>query len=367
MTYVLNIDWLALFCMYKPTGLEQWSPEEEMIGDLFHGNFKIKLMQCGTRQFSKLWNISIPNEEDGGWEDFAEVQSHPYDGNVLPKQAIIIRFVNRVLYMDEIWDLVADFLGTCRFEFVGISRIDICADFNQFATIDPIALIEGFASTKFRHIGRGVGALYFNHEVRKKKYGVHYTGLSFGTHASDARVYLYNKSFELLVEKDKPYIKDHWKQAGLDAASVWRLEISIKSKATRFHDRKTKKDITIDTKQVANADGLDMIFHTFVRKLFSFVKNHPHITNISREPRLILFDDSAPFFDRCIIRNASCSSRMERILIKALYQLADRYRGTNIKDIELLSQTFAMELAESTGLNGWMSQKVGLWEKPNHK
>lgn len=58
---------------------------------------------------------------------------------------------------------------------------------------------------------------------------------------------------------------------------------------------------------------------------------------------------------------------MERILIKALYQLADRYRGTSIKDIELLSQTFAMELAESTGLNGWMSQKVGLWEKPNHK
>ena len=367
MTYVLNIDWLALYCMYKPRALEQWSPEEEMTGDLFHGNFRVKLQQCGTRQFAKLWTIAIPNAEDGGWEDFAEVQSHPYDGNVLPKQAIIVRFVNRVLYMDEVWDLVADFLSTCRFEFVGISRIDVCADFNQFATVDPLALIEGFAAKKFRHIGRGVGALYFDHGVKRGEYGVHYTGMSFGTHASDARVYLYNKSFELAVEKDKPYIRDHWRLAGLDVRNVWRLEISIKSKATKFHDRTTKTDITIEPKQIANAEGLDKVFHTFVRKLFSFVKNRPYIKNITREPRIILFDDSAPFFDRCIIRNTSGSSRMERILIKALYQMAERYRGKDIRDLECLSQTFAVELAESTGLSHWLSVKVGLWEKPIHK
>ena len=367
MTYVLNIDWLALFCLYKPVGLEQWSPEEQLTGDLFHGNFRIKLQQYGTRQFSKLWTISIPNEEDSGWEDFAEVQSHPYAGNVLPKNAIIVRFVNRILYLDELWDYVADFMETCRFEFQSISRIDVCADFNQFATIDPLSLIEGFASKKFRHIGRGVGAMYFDHGVRKKEYGVHYTGMSFGTHASDARVYLYNKSFELMTEKDKPYIKDHWILAGLNIQDVWRLEVSIKSKATKFRDSSANKEVTIDTKLVANADGLDKVFHTFVRKLFSFVRNRPDITNITREPRIMLFDDSKPFFDRCVIRNVSCSSRMERILLKALYQLADRYRGTEIRDIDLLSQQFAFDLADATGLSGWMSEKVALWEKPNHK
>lgn len=365
MRYCLCIDWLALFCNYMPVGLEQFQPESLMLGDLFSDTYRVQLMNYGTRQFSKLHTVAIPNAE-GGWDDFAEIQSAPYDKNVLPTQAIIIRFSNRALYLPDFWKHAEAIMQAFRFKFLSISRIDICADFNDFATYSPQRLIDDFAAKRLRHIGRGVGALYFNHGVVHKEYGVNYTGLSFGTHGSDARVYLYNKTFELDCVKDKPYIKDMWVQAGLDVRHVWRLEVSIKSKACKFKDRETKEQITISKSNVCECDDLAKIYHTFVKKLFAFVKNRKGITNITREPRIVLFE-GAPAFDRCVIRNVSCSSRIERILLKKLYQLGDLYRGANIKDIAETAQMFAFELADATDLSAWMARKVGEWEKPNHK
>lgn len=365
MIYTLSIDWLALYCKYVPVALEQFRPEAIMLGDLFNDTYKVKLQAYGTRQFSRLHLVAIPNKE-GGWDDFAEIQSIPYDNNVLPKQSIIIRFSNRALYLPDFWEHAEAIMQAFRFTFISVSRIDICADFNDFATYAPQRLIDDFAAKRLRHVGRGVGALYFNHGVVKKEYGVNYTGLSFGTHASDARVYLYNKSFELDCVKDKPYIKDMWRKAGLDLRHVWRLEVSIKSKACKFKDRKSHEEITIAPVNVHECAGLSQIYHTFVQKLFAFVVNRKGITNITREPRIVLFNGE-PAFDRCVIRNVSCSSRMERILLKNLYLLGDLYRGTGIKDIAETAQAFAFELAEATDLAPWMSKKVGEWEKPNHK
>ena len=190
MIYVLSIDWLSVYGVYNGDG-DTWRPVDDTM-------FSYKRENFGTRCFSVFHRVRIINPE-GGWDEFAEVQSVPYS-SILPPYAMIIRFVNRVLYMPNFWDLVERFLSGNLIDLRGISRIDICADFNQFATIDPRALIEGFAAKKYRHIGRGIGSLGFNHGVINGDYGVNYTGLTFGTHASDAHVYLYDKSFCSLRE-----------------------------------------------------------------------------------------------------------------------------------------------------------------------
>ena len=314
----------------------------------------------------------MPNEE-GGWDEFAEIQSEPYDGSVLPSYVVMVRFVNRTLYLPNFWEWADYLLAVNRFSCRSISRIDICADFNDFATIAPRALIEGFAAKKLRHIGRGIGALYFDHGKGVERdendrpvhdYGVRYNGVSFGTHASDAHVYLYNKSEELKTQGDKPWIRDTWTAAGLDVRHVWRLEVSIKSKGLKFKDRKSKECIEVDKEMVMDVTALDKIYHTFVQKLFSFVVNRKGITNISREPRVVLFD-GRPAYDRCAIRNISAGDRMERILIKYLYQLADRYRG--LYQGRERSQEFAEKLAYATGLNEWLNEKKIGWETPIHK
>lgn len=376
MKYTIAVDWLAVHCHFQPDevadedprhrqDVEQWEPDEVTDCDLLGAYpWKYKLAEYGTRQFSRLHFVAMPNPE-GGWDDFAEVQSHPHSG-ILYRQSVIVRFVNRALYLPDFWELAFRFLSDNKFVFKGISRIDVCADFNDFATMSPIALIEGFAAKKFRHIGRGVGALYFDHGVKNGDYGVHYTGLSFGTHSSDAHVYLYNKSFELLTQGDKPWIRDTWAAIGLDQTSVWRLEVSIKSKGTHFKCKQTGKRIDLVPQNVSDGEELHKIYMTFANKMFSFVKNRKGITNITREPRLQLFDLSTFIYQRAPIRNVSAGNKMQRMIIKALYQLGDLYRGAANIETHDIAQSFAINIAESTDLSQWMSEKIKEWERPTH-
>lgn len=354
MIYVLSIDWLSVFGIFAGDG-DTWTPVES-------AEFSYKRETFGTRCFSRFDRVRIANAE-GGWDEFAEVQSVPYS-SILPPYAIIVRFVNRVLYMDDFWQVVERFLTLNQIEIRGISRIDICADFNQFATMDPKALIEGFAAKKYRHIGRGVGSLGFNHGVIRGDYGVNYTGLTFGTHSSDAHCYLYDKSFELFTQGDKPWIRERWKRVGLDVRHVWRLEVSIKSSGLKFKDKTAGKIVEIDAPMISEDAALDKIYHTFVRKLFSFVVNRPDIKNITREPRLVLFDDK-PAFDRGSISNLSPGNRMERILVRSLWQISDVYRG--MWSAREDAQLFARCLAASTGLYEWLEEKRTEWETPIHK
>lgn len=360
MIYALSIDWLSIFCLYEGEGI--WQPVEHPNGA--GSGFQYKLEQFGTRCFSRFYRVRVPNEE-GGFDDFAEIQASPYS-SILPPDAVIIRFTNRTLYLSNFWELADDLLIENKMSCRGISRIDICADFNDFATIAPRALIERFAAKTLRHIGRGVGALYFDHKVVNREYGVNYTGLSFGTHASDAHVYLYNKSFELLTQGDKPWIRDVWKNIGLDIRNVWRLEVSIKSGGLKFKDKQSKQLIEVNVQDVYNPEELDKIYQTFVRKLFAFVVNRKGITNITREPRIVLFDEK-PAYDRGSIRNLSAGSRMERILIKSLYQFSDKYRGSCIFQAKEQTQHFAEMLSYATGLHDWLEEKKEEWETPIHK
>lgn len=371
MKYVLSIDWLKIFCVFEGEGV--WMPDEAGSNSPDSIGFTYKKEDYGTRCFSRLYRVRVPNAE-GGIDEFAEIEATPYS-DILPPFAMMVRFVNRTLYLPNFWEMADALLQQNNLSCRGISRIDICADFNQFETLTPKELIEGFAAKKFRHIGRGVGALYFNHGIGAEKdvygrpvkdYGVRYTGLSFGTHGSDAHVYLYDKTLELDTQGDKPWIKDTWRNAGLDVRNVWRLEVSIKSKGLKFRDKKTKTDVQIDIPLVYEADGLDKVYHTFVRRLFSFIHNKKKISNISREPRLLLFKDR-PIYERGVIRNLSPGNRMERILIRQLHQLVDRYRGVSIFEAEERSKHLAECLSWATGLHDWYEEKQTEWEKPIHK
>lgn len=383
MIYCISIDWLALYCVNidrrtspsAPLARESapyWVPAmdagEYRLGSKYPWRYKLE--PYGTRQFSRLYKIAMPNEE-GGYDDFAEVQCKPYSA-IIEKNAAIVRFNNRVLYRPDFWELVDRFLDEHDLVFHSVSRLDICADFNQFATYDPRQLICDFAGKKLRHIGRGVGALYFNHGVISDKitgmrdYGVMYNGLSFGTHSSDVRVYLYNKSFELMTQGDKPWIRDVWRRYGLDELNVWRLEVSIKGKGCKFKCRQSGEKITLDTSNTRADDELSKIYHTFVSKLFAFVKNRRGITNISREPRITLFDSQFHYI-RGVIRNKTGASRTEKILLKSLYTLSDKYRGADVHDLGATAKEYAFMLAHSCDLDRWMAEKVNEWEKPIHK
>lgn len=321
-------------------------------------------MDYGTRQFREFHRVALDND------DFCEIQSAPYS-DIIEADKCIVRVVNERLYTPSMWNDLTTFLDEFGLDVVSISRVDLCGDFNRFNNYECIPFIKDFLAGVIRHKGRGKGASYFDHRAKivngcSRSY-VKYSGLSFGANNSDVRVYLYNKTFELQTVKDKPYIKQLWRETGLDVTrDVWRLEVSIKSGGRKFKDFITgaKKEITHT--DLTDVEELEKLYFTFVQKYFAFIKNRPNITNITREPLLELFGLHDLYIHR-VIPSQSGGDRMERIIIKKLWQMADTYRGNDICTDEGLTKDLAVGLAKTTGLDEWLIKKSRTWEKPRRK
>lgn len=362
MKYAISIDWLALYCSIDSGSFARAA---DLTPEPFRKRpFIVKKEPYGTRQFAELHKVTLNDEE------FCEIQSNPYSG-ILRKKDCIVRVVNRQLYRAGLFYDLQTFFDEFGIAVQGISRCDLCADFNRFKCYECIPFISDFLAGKIRHKGRGKGAAYFDHGSVKvgphSQAYVKYSGLSFGSNESDCRVYLYNKTFELQSVKDKPYIRDLWKKTGLDLTKdVWRLEVSLKGKAKKFKDKISGMTIEVQKKDLEDDTEVCKLFHTFVRKYFAFVVNRPNITNITREPLLQLFDDNSVYIHQ-VLRYVSSGNRTERILIKQLWQMSETYRGMGLHTDEDITREMAVSLAEGTDLMNWFREKKSGWSKPTRK
>lgn len=355
MTYALAIDWLSIFCESDTGTL-----------DLDCDVYEYEKQPHGTRQFAELYKVVYLGEL------FAEVQQLPHSG-VLKGRTLIVKFANRQLYLQELWGRVSRFLHAHNLRVLNISRLDICADFNTFANdYRPAEFIEDFLSAKNRHVGRGQGGAYFDHGARRKEgvslSYVRYSGLFFGSRESDARAYMYNKSFELATQGDKPYIRDMWRQVGLlndKDHDVWRLEISLKSQAMEFRDKSTSELISVTMENIQDNRFLSRVYFSFVTALWSFIVNREGITNVTREPRIELFNGE-PRFLRGIVKYESAGNRSEKILLRQLWTASETYRGRESLATPQKTREIAKDLAACTGLQTWLSTRARSW-KVKHK
>lgn len=356
MIYALSIDWLAFFCQ-SDSGVIDESVER----------YEYERAPYGTRQFKELITCKL------GGEDFAEVQQVPCS-NLLRERTLIVKFCNRFLYHVNLWYLVDEFLELHKLRVLNLSRVDLCADFNTFYKgLQPISFIKGFLSSVYRHVGRGDGSSYFNHfAYREGKESIStlvYTGLKFCSKKSAANVYLYNKTYELMTVHDKPHIRKLWQKVGLTNTTntpVWRLEVSIYSKGMKFKDKDSGEEVKISKELLCKPNGVSLIYHTFVKSLFSFVRNRSGITNITREPRIQLFNGE-PCITRTTTSHGDSGDRTEKILIKQLWQMSDKYRSSEILADEGIAKLLSAELVRSCDLEDWFNEKSRKWSKPKRK
>lgn len=356
MIYALSIDWLAFFCQSE-SGVIDESVER----------YEYERAPHGTRQYKELITCRL------GEEDFAEVQQVPCS-SILKERTLVVKFCNRFLYHVNLWHLVDEFMQLHRLCVLNLSRVDLCADFNLFYQgLHPITFIKGFLSSVYRHVGRGDGSSYFNHftckEGKESKSVLVYTGLKFCSKKSAANVYLYNKTYELKTVHDKPHIRKLWQKVGLVSdkkTSVWRLEVSIYSKGMKFKNKETGEEVKITQGLLCKPEGVSLIYHTFVKSLFSFVRNRSGITNITREPRIQLFNGE-PCITRTTTSYGDSGDRTEKILIKQLWQMSDKYRSSEILADEGIAKLLSAELTRSCDLEEWFNEKSKKWSKPKRK
>ena len=182
----------------------------------------------------------------------------------------------------------------------------------------PLTLIKGLAAHTLRKVGKSKFALY---GVQSSK-GNFYTGIRYGVHGSDESIYLYNKSLELSQKVDKPYIRDCWVNANLDAHNVWRLEVSLNPKVKQYVSRETGNIVSLSLDTLF--DNLPALYNCLVLRLWQIVPVERTDSNVSRARRLPLINVTSAY-PLCPLREVSNSSAYDKGVINYLRNFTDKH------------------------------------------
>lgn len=328
---LLNIDWLQLHC-------------KGVISD--KKEYQIRRLNFTTRVFKCVDEVYLDKKR------LATITHTPLSP-ILEPTMVLIKFDNWLLYDSNLWATVKSILEVYNLEFVGISRLDICCDFNKFANnLPPHNLIERFFTQKYKKIGqtkfRAIG---------EQKNELVFDYLRFGTNNSIVSSYLYNKTKELNEVKFKSWIYDTWIQGELDVSkNVWRLEFSLKGNQISMLRNTTGELINIDLAFLQENENLVSLFYSLQMDYFRF-KVITGKSNISRERDVVLFPKKVTQFKRFIINENHESGRSDKIFIKKLENLNAELRHKN-SDIQKHIDKIMVEFVTAKGLNDYYLSKI---------
>lgn len=230
----INLDWLEVYAL-EPVSFPHtmdWFREQ---------GFGVADRGYGTRIYEEMFTLIGADDYP-----FIEVRRNPKNNSILPINATHLRFVNRRCYVENAAEVMQQFLDQYGYQFVSVSRVDICMDFEKFDYGDlPEKFVKRYIGHKYAKINQSDASARFEDQWAVRDFN----SLSWGSKNSDIGTKLYNKTLELYDEKkgsfNKPYILQAWFESRLiddpirclkintDGTTyrpqIWRLEFSIKS------------------------------------------------------------------------------------------------------------------------------------------
>lgn len=236
----LNFDWIELFCEESPSLSPCNTSYFQKCG------YQVIERDYGTRQYRSMFTVC---DEHG--HGMFEIRREPVSGSLAQQNRGIfseyschIRVVNRYCYDPGIINRLADFLYQHHYTIKRIFRLDIALDFEKFDdNTDPQKFIKRYVDGRYTKVNQGSISA---HGVDRWE-GRTWHSLSWGAPKSMVSTKLYCKTLELQQQKDKPYIRYAWFNAGLvndytrltqkaaDGSTykpvIWRLEFSLRSSA----------------------------------------------------------------------------------------------------------------------------------------
>lgn len=284
MQRCINIDWLEVYCLEPVT-----APRTK---DYFReSGFGIIDRGYGTRIYEEMFTLV-------GIDDYPliEIRRCPKSTSVMPINACHVRFVNRTCYYYNAGEMMSDFLKKYGFEFVSISRVDICLDFEKFDKgDDPQKFVKRYIGHKYAKINQSQATAHFDDLWERRDFN----SLSWGSKNSDISTKLYNKTIELYDDKigsfKKPYIIQSWFESRLiddpirvvkvntDGSTyrpqIWRLEFSIQSSVKGWFayrvdgDSKKIRSVRNTLETYKNRELLLPVFDLLQQHYFHFKKH----------------------------------------------------------------------------------------------
>lgn len=308
MKIAVWVDWLAL----------QYQSE---IKDSYP--FTFKKLTYGSRQFRALYDVYYYDDLWG------HVSAEPVLPS-LPADFFLLKLENSWLYQANCWETIRSFESALGTHYKGISRVDICGDFNAFKKgLRPEHFIKRVMSGELDNLNKMKVAC-----VRGPKGNDPFESLTLGSRASAVRVYLYNKTKEMQDNVWKEWIAKGDEAAGLDPQQdTWRLEVSLKAEATKFEDPDSGELEIMCASDLFNPEQLLAWYKELITKYFRFIPASTN-TNRYRYKPCDIMDFSDVVIRRHVERRDIKTGRADRIFAAKLaketqassrMQLRERY------------------------------------------
>lgn len=341
---LLHCDWLQVSV--------KWHNNSE---HKFAAFYTVKRLSFGTRHFKRVEEIYI------GKKRIATVTSEPCS-EILDKALTIVKFDNWLLYANQFRKVVSEFFSVNKLEFVSISRIDFCADFNLFDNgMKPDKFIKKYIYRRFLRKGK---TPHVGHHFGQGKNEHFEKGLKFGSNLSEVTAYIYDKTREMETVKWKPYIYMAWKKGGLNLEEhIWRLEFSVKSGGILKANTETGEIDLFLTLDVIKAEYIYKCFYKLYERYFTFVWNDGQV----RKDRMRVLKLFKYIYSPEVLVHAEPmrdADRSKKIFIKKLSELNDEMRGAGFY-LNVYMDEFKHKLIEESHLQTW-AMKHGLNTNKQH-
>lgn len=349
--YCISIDWLQVYC------LNNLQPVPETLYAVGM-EFSVKKRSVGTPIWSEVYDIEYQSRE-------CAVYCRCPRSSALDKFASTIKLANRMLYTSRFVDVLKTLINVLELKYKGVTRIDVCYDCNRLAEGRPVGSFlrdymfhQPFCSG---HIIRSGSRKVIMNAVRSMAGGVEISAMRWGSPKSDIQGYCYNKSLELLEEKDKPWIREAWERAGLvnvwtkddwDELSeskkkghvttgtsiafvqvpVWRFEISIQAHGKDLIDLNTGELFRIDLSSIDAQEKIESLFYTYAKKVFDFRMSTGQ-EKIRNYPELKIFEQNCEVHCKPVHINLFADTgRTEKICANVLEKLQATYSDMTSAD-----------------------------------
>ena len=228
----VNLDWLELYCLEDDIGY----PHD---ANFFRRDgFHVEEREYGTPMYNEMFTLY-----DHFDEPLIEIRRDPKSAEtrqingLFDPRSCHVRLSNRTCYFANPVQLLQQFIEQYGLHYQRISRVDICYDFTTFDYGDnPADFMRRYMKNRYTKINQA----NISAHGADAWGGRTWNSVAWGSKKSMVGTKFYNKKLELSEARDKPYIRQAWRAAGLvddeylltkdgNPVDIWRVEFSVKS------------------------------------------------------------------------------------------------------------------------------------------
>lgn len=329
--YLVSVDWLQTYCLGN-----RIEPGEYSDGV---SHFSVIARPEETKLFKHVLDVYQQKLK------VATITQCPRSSVINPR-CTLVKLENRVLYSSKYVSTLYAIQKVLKLYYKGITRIDVACDFNTFYNgRSPQKLIKQYITTApgdKKHIYRKGSDEFFVRGSKKRNATSVFNYIRLGSKNSRVHSYIYDKTQELKDKKDKPWIREAWKRAGLvndDTTHVWRAEISIHAEGTELINLGTGQLFRLCPEYLTTKERVDYLFVFYARKYMDF-RQRAGSAKLSKYKKVKLFDIECQ--EQCVpnyIPTSWDSGRTEKICANRLRMILTQYVDLSPADGEAIEHT----------------------------